>query len=266
VGDLGFIAALVAVGPHGVAGLGVEFREELADKAVGDAVVYGFGFQSRFIKESAMPTFHLNTEEKNAILVMHGDVASESEYNPISIADLAASGFKYAALGHIHSYSGICHAGETAYAYCGIPEGRHFDEGEKGGFIRGEISDSGANLEFVPISKRQNITLEIDVTELSGMEVVKQKILGLLSSENLYKIVLCGKISNTMYIDTALLQKELLNSCMYCKVQDKTTIADDAAEDSLLAKLFAERLTSRTDEVGKKALRFGLEALRRQRK
>ena len=39
VGDLGLIAALVAVGPHGIAGLGIKVREELADKAVGDAVV-----------------------------------------------------------------------------------------------------------------------------------------------------------------------------------------------------------------------------------
>ncbi len=241
------------------------FSSEPEGVPVGDAVVYGFGFQSRFITKSALSA-GMSRGEKNAILLMHGDVAAESAYNPISLADLAESGFAYAALGHVHSYSGICHAGETAYAYCGIPEGRHFDEGEKGGFIRGEISDGDARLEFVPIAKRQNTTLEVDVTDLSGMEAVKQRILGMLSAENLYKIVLGGKISNTMYIDKALLQKELSNACMYCKIIDKTTLLEEAAEDSLLAKLFAERLAGRTDEIGNKALRYGLDALRRQRK
>ncbi len=241
------------------------FRGNMEAVEVGDAVVYGYGFSTRFIKESVLRS-RLHEGEKAGILLLHGDIAAESDYNPISSSSLAESGVTYAALGHIHTFSGFSRAGETTYAYCGIPEGRHFDEEGKGGFIRGEISGKEAKMEFVPVAKRQNVTLEIDVTGLCSMEAVQRKIRDALSPENLYKIVLCGKIPNTMYIDTALLQKELAEECLYVKIQDKTGIDGDAAGESLLEKLFAKRLSERDDPVGKMALRLGMEALRRQKR
>ena len=242
------------------------FGDSLSSVAVGDAVVYGYGFSTRFLKEGILPATRLHEGEKAGILLLHGDVGTESDYNPIFPSLLEESGLTYAALGHIHSFSGFCRAGETTYAYCGIPEPRHFDEGEKGGFIRGEISAKEAKLEFVPLSRRQNVTYHVDITGLESIEAVRQKIRGLLSPENLYKIVLCGTISATMYIDTALLAKELSSSCLYIKVQDKTAVRTEEAEDSLLERLFAGKLKERTDAIGTKALRLGLEALRGQKR
>ncbi len=242
------------------------FGDSLSAVNIGDAVVYGYGFSARFVKEGILPAGALHKGEGPGILLLHGDIAAESDYNPISPSRLAESGLTYAALGHIHSFGGFVRAGETTYAYCGIPEPRHFDEGERGGFIRGEISGKEAKLEFVPIARRQNVTHHVDITGFASMEAVRRKIEGLLSPENLYKIVLCGEISSTLYIDTALLSKELSASCFYIKVQDKTTVRAEEAADSLLERLFAERLGQRTDAVGVKALRLGLEALRGQKR
>ncbi len=55
-------------------------------------------------------------------------MAPGSDYGPISQQDLAASGLAYAALGHIHQYSGLQRAGRTVWAYPGCPEGRGVDE------------------------------------------------------------------------------------------------------------------------------------------
>ncbi len=228
-----------------------------------EAVVYGFGFPSRFITESVLPAAGLHSGEKPGILLMHGDVGTESDYNPVSPSSLANCGCKYVALGHIHTYSGICYAGDTAYAYPGIPEGRHFDEPEKGGFILGEITGKEIKLEFIPVAARQNVTLEIDVSGLSSSLAVEDKIRTLLEKENLYKIVLYGEIANTMFLDTQALLKRLEDACLYIKIKDNTSVSQQE-ETSLLEKLFAERLSERQDDVAKEALRLGLIALRRQ--
>ena len=242
------------------------FGEKFEAVTLGEVTVYGVGFPSRYVKESMLPPDGVHTGEGIGILLMHGDVAGESDYNPISVAGLSQSGVQYAALGHVHTFSEICHAGKTAYAYPGILEGRHFDEGDEGGYIRGEISKEGVNLAFVPIAKRRNETCRVDITDLGTTEEIKNKIKSVLSLQNLYKIVLCGEISGTLYIDTALLQKELGESCLYIKIQDETTTRTDGEEESLLEKLFAQRLRERTDRVGQMALRLGLDALRRQKR
>ncbi len=232
---------------------------------VGEAVIYGLGFGSRFLKESALPPFRMHSGEKTGILLMHGDVASESEYNPISPGLLAETGVSYAALGHVHAFSGFCRAGETVYAYPGIPEGRHFDEPD-GGYICGEIEGKNVNLRFVPVAKRKNLTLSVSVEDVTGIGALLEKIRSQLSRENLYKIVLTGELRNTMLIDKAFLEKELSGDCLYIKIKDQTEIGKETAEENMLAKRFAERLSGEEDEIAKLALRFGLEALGRQKR
>lgn len=241
------------------------FKDTLEAVEVKDAVVYGYGFAKRFLYDSVLHDGRLHTGEKAGILVLHGDIASESDYNPISSSGLSETGITYAALGHIHAYSGICKAGNTTYAYCGIPEGRHFDESGVGGFIKGEIEGEKADLTFVPVATRQNVTLEVDITGLDSLESVRKKISALLEKENLYKIVLCGAVSNTMYADTESLRKMLEDDCFYLKIEDHTKLSHPE-EDSLLAKLFIQRLEGMGDAVSQKALKMGLEALRGARK
>lgn len=233
---------------------------------VGDACIYGCGFPSRFVNSSLLPPSFRHEGDKTGILLMHGDVGTESDYNPIPVAALSQSGLSYAALGHVHAFSGIYDANETKYAYCGIPEGRHFDEGGDCGIIYGEISGRETNLSFKSFSKRKNCTLELDLTGCSGVEAIMEVIRSALTADNLYKVVLSGAIPDTVYIDKDILQKELSNACCFIKIIDKTRPLTGETEDSFLEKLFKERLAERNDEIGQKALRFGLEALRRQKR
>ncbi len=229
------------------------------------ATVYGFGFSRRFIYESVVPQKGMHSGDKPGILLTHGDVLSESDYHPISVSAIRESGLSYVALGHVHSHSGILYAGTTAYAYPGISEPRHFDEAGRGGFIYGEIDGKTAKYEFVPISERENVTLAVDVTGLTSLDAVEEKIRPLLKPQNLYKVVLRGEIPSTMFLDTKALLKRLEGSALYLKIIEELD-TERQEEASLLEKLFIARLSEREDDTAKEALRQGLLALRRQGK
>ena len=70
-------------------------------------------------------------------MVLHGDTLNpNSPYNAVTKEQIASSGLRYLALGHIHQSSGLLRAGHTAYAWPGCAMGRGFDElGEKGAYL-----------------------------------------------------------------------------------------------------------------------------------
>ena len=239
------------------------FGAEPAKYQVGEATVYGFGFARRFISDSVLPAPGMHQGDNPGILLVHGEVGYESDYHPISVNAIAESGLSYVALGHVHDYSGILYAGKTAYAYPGVPEKRHFDEAGIGGYIYGEIDGDKAEYEFVPVGERDNVTLNVDISGITSLDAVEDKIRSLLSPQNLYKVVLKGTVSATMFVDTKALAKRLEGDCLYIKIKDETA-PEIEAEESLLEKLFVARLSEREDDVAKEALRVGLAALRRQ--
>ncbi len=242
------------------------FGSTLSSIQIGECTVYGYGFAERFIHESALPDTFLHSGDTVGILLMHGDVSNQSDYNPIPPHTLASSGLHYAALGHVHTYSGLLKAGNTLYAYPGIPEGRHFDEPGHGGFIMGEISGEGADLSFVPASKRDNITLSVDVSDFSTIEGIRNRIKEELCPDHLYKVVLTGHKDPRLYIDTVSLAESLSEFCMFVKILDKTGMCTNEGAESLLEKRFQERLLGKDDEISRRALLMGLSAFGRQKK
>lgn len=241
------------------------FGEKLEKIQMDKAVIYGSGFGTRYVNESLLPPSFLHNENKPGILVLHGDIGRISDYNPIDEMILKKSRLSYAALGHIHSFSGILKAGKTSYAYCGIPEGRYFDECEECGFIFGEISETISDLKFIPFSKRKNHVIHIDVSNFSTFKDILTEIRMALKEDDLYKFYLEGEINHTFFLDVNLLEKELSGDCFYIKIVDATKIRKENIEENILEKLFLERLSNREDDIADLAIRFGLEALRRQK-
>ncbi|MEG2570955.1 MAG: DNA repair exonuclease, partial [Clostridia bacterium] len=113
--------------------------------------VYGAGFTAQSCDKELLSGF--KTTEECGIMVLHGEVTeSASHYNPVRECDIAESGLTYLALGHVHAHSGIRHAGETAYAYSGAPEGRGFDETGVKGVLIGTVSAGAVDLKLKKIS------------------------------------------------------------------------------------------------------------------
>ena len=134
------------------------------------ALVWGAAFcdQSASIALEAK----LAADRPNLCLV-HGDLKSQSGYNPYTASDLKASGFDYVALGHNHGYSGMRRAGSTIYACPGSPCGVGTDDIGAKGFLFGQIGDP-TKFRFIPGGGVEFHPLKIDFTPLSGDRMLEQ--------------------------------------------------------------------------------------------
>lgn len=197
------------------------------------ASVYGAAFTAPGCDRSLLAGFHAD-EDDVSIMVLHGDLNQpNSRYNPISEADIRASGLDYLALGHVHAYSGIKKAGSTTYAYCGCIEGRGFDEQDDKGVIVGGVGKNESVLSFLPIAKRRCLSRELDVTELSAGEI-PAKILSLFepgSRMDIVKVTLLGE-RNIGEISAEDIEKEISDEFYHIVVHDETRVRRDLWQDT----------------------------------
>ncbi len=203
------------------------------------------------------------------ILCMHGEVTrSDSPYNAIREEELAASGLRYAALGHIHRASGLQKAGNTWYSWPGCPEGRGFDEcGEKTVSIV-ELSDSDCSLQTVSLASRRYEILTVNVTGSDPLLAVHS----LLSDEtarDIYRIVLTGEVDSPP--DLQRLQLNLGELFYALQLRDETRLRQniwEKAGDDSLRGLFLKKLLAAAEgadeekrQLIEQAARWGLAAL-----
>jgi len=154
-----------------------------------DCRVYGAGFQSMDC-ESLLEGFVAEGEEQYRVAVLHGDpMQKDSPYNPVTAAQVAASGLQYLALGHIHK-AGAFRSGDTLCTWPGCPMGRGWDEtGEKGVCI---VTLSGCEPEIraVSLDTLRFYDLEVDVGEDAALAL--ENALPPVESEDFYRITLTG--------------------------------------------------------------------------
>lgn len=207
--------------------------------------VYGVGFNNEVIHTPLLTKIKAEDENMINIAVVHGEIAANSDYNPVTEADIAATGMNYIALGHVHAYSGIKKAGATCYAYSGTPEGGGFDECGDKGVIYGEVSKDGCALDFVPISKRRYHTVEVDVTDTSTLQGIIDKVVSVADNkDDLYKIVLTGQRPEK--IPPNVIENEV--GAFFVKTKDLTRSAYDLEKisaDYTIGGLFAKNVLER---------------------
>ena len=87
-----------------------------------DVYVYGLSYYDREIREGLYDKAVPVQEEGIHILLAHG---GDEKHIPLSAASLAAAGFDYVALGHIHRPQKV---GREALRYCGTPLKYSFSE------------------------------------------------------------------------------------------------------------------------------------------
>ncbi len=205
------------------------------------------------------------------IALLHGEMARESAYCPITEEDIKNSGMDYVALGHIHKRSEVLKAGSTHYAYCGCLEGQGFDEtGEKGIYF-GTVEKGNVSMKFIPLCQRQFVEERIDISEITQKSEVAPFILrkinekyGDIGDNWLYKIVLTGE--TTLSISTGEVVTALENKLYFVKVKDKTVAPigdlETIAQENSIKGIFAEKMLKRMKEGNKEnaesALKLGL--------
>ncbi len=230
--------------------------------------VYG----AAFLEETApalMEGFEVLDHKVVNLMVLHGDPEQPSSpYNPISQAQIEASGLDYLALGHIHSYSGPRVAGGVSYAWPGVPAGRGFDETGVKGVILGQAGrGKPVELEFVPLHARRYETIAIPAGTDPAAAI--RAVLPADARRDIYRITLTGP---SVPLDVRALASSLRDVFYQVTLRDETTQLTalwEGMEQDNLRGLFLRQLHARweqaADEQTRKtcelAAQFGLAAL-----
>lgn len=123
--------------------------------------ITGFSYHTAEITDARLNRAEAPADGRIHILLGHG---GDLSHTPIDKASLAASGFSYIALGHIHKPEILA---DRKMAFCGSPEPLDKTESGKHGIFYGEISPAGrrvTTLEFIPMAKLNYIPLVVNVT------------------------------------------------------------------------------------------------------
>ena len=119
-------------GVHVFGHAGVERRRVERDGEL-LAVVHGMSYAHRDTAENLARRFARTEDDALQIGLLHanvGDLATPA-YSPCTVADLAATGLDYWALGHVHLHA-VVHGGQPWVVYPGALQGRSSHAGERG--------------------------------------------------------------------------------------------------------------------------------------
>ena len=175
----------------------------------------------------------------------------------------------YAALGHIHRCTEVRQAGQTAWAYCGCPEGRGFDETGDKGVLVGEVSPGEAKLEFVPLCKRRYREITVDVTGKAPAAALREALPADIR-EDICRFRLVGERKEET-LNQGALYALLAGKCFDVQLLDATRLETglwDRLEEDNLTGLFLRNIKTRMEQASpeelpllERAARFGLCAL-----
>lgn len=243
------------------------------------ADIYGWAFTSPSYYRSPLMGKRSDDTGRLKLLCAHCDITSPiSKYCPLTVKDLTDFGFDYAALGHVHTASGIERSGNTYYGYSGCPEGRSFDEPGMGGAYFVTVSrgdgEPDINVNRVKFSRRRYETERIDITGAADLVEARAKLSARISekkygSETILRAIFEGSVAPSLSgIESLAAQFENL---FMLEVIDKTLPVFDggklAQDMTVRGELYRYLLpvlsegSAREREVASMALRYGLAAL-----
>lgn len=221
--------------------------------------VRGCSYGSREITRPVYDSLKKSGEMPVEILLAHG---GDEKHIPISKEKLAASGFDYIALGHIHKPQFLQ---KDRIAYAGALE--PIDKNDTGthGFIQGEIRNGKIRTAFIPWALREYQNAEIKVTEETTQYSLEQKIrdrISTMGEENIYTLTIQGKRDP----ETEFYLKPLYGIGNIRDIEDKSQPSYSLEElcrkykGSLLEE-YIRSFGENPDEEAQKALHYGIGAL-----
>ncbi len=180
--------------------------------------VFGAGFQSAY-EPALLDGFSAPQDGWTNVMVLHGDALNPgSPYNAVTKEQIARSGLRYLALGHIHQASGLLTAGSTAYAWPGCAMGRGFDElGAKGAYLV-TLTETDCALDFLPLEGRRYEILRVPAGGDALASV--QAALPAEPSRDIYRVVLTGEADRP---DLQTIYDRCAPRCFSLTLRDETT-------------------------------------------
>lgn len=161
---------------------GVEFADL-------ETAVYGLSYHQREITERLYDRMFAPRKQKFEILLAHG---GDEKHIPMNSEIMESLGYDYIALGHIHKPQAFI---ENMALYAGSLEPTDKNDTGKHGYVKGEITEDGVYVEFVPCAKREYIHCNMQVDEQTTNGSLKDEIRAVIQNnglENMYKFILQG--------------------------------------------------------------------------
>lgn len=221
--------------------------------------VHGFSYHQSEIRDSLYDDLQAPGDGRIHILLGHG---GDDRHIPIDIHRLAAAGFHYVALGHIHKPQ---IREDLRLAWCGSPEPTdHTDMGERG-YVLADVTLRRTQLRFIPCGTAQYIPLSVTVTPESTRESLRHSLIRAMSSqgeENIYLVTLTGQRDADLDLTTPI----ALPQYRIRQWTDQTQVALDydrlryLHSQDLLGRFLAEISSLPDGPLKDKAMAYGTRA------
>lgn len=237
------------------------FKDEIEEVEINSEVsIYGAAFNSEKQEESLIKNSKIRDKDKINILVIHGDVAAKSTYNPITQNDIENFGATYTALGHIHKNTEINRIQNSFYAYSGSLTSRGFDETGYKGVIIGEISKDFVNLKFREINQRKYHIFSLDISNILSIEEILFNIEKISKDNNadidkdFIRIVLSG--NSKIDIRDDIITKKLKEKFYYIEIINNVVKYSLEMEENKVYEILKRKVKERDESDNVKKLSF----------
>ncbi|MCI9379742.1 MAG: DNA repair exonuclease [Dorea sp.] len=162
--------------------------------------VYGLSYHAREIRDSRYNHAVPKKRQRYEILLAHG---GDEKHIPLNLGKMAALGYDYVALGHIHKP--WCEEGKNI-AYAGALEPIDKNDTGEHGYILGEITEDGCRLRFIPCAVRKYVHLSVSVEKTMTGHALKERVREEIEKQgiqNIYKVVIEGMRDPDILFDMA---------------------------------------------------------------
>lgn len=240
------------------------------DKAVNayieelNVCITGYSYGKPEYKERILEKLKPGREDAYNILLGYGGTP---EHMPFSKERLAKTGFNYIALGSVHK---VKHILKNKMAFPGSLEPLDYTETGKHGYIFGEVDEEKrTGITWVPCNIRSyintvvNVDSSMDNSDIS--DTVTKRILE-LGEDNIYRILLKGKVNSRVNVNLSALKKQYNINQIIDKTESHFDIDELSKDndDNLLGRFIRELSDDEATEdksIREKAIYYGIDAL-----
>lgn len=212
-----------------------EFRSiELPEAGVR---ITGFGFGHHNLEERHFQRLPALSNDRFNIVLSHGSdlsciPAGKSRHGPFDIGEIAGKNVHYCALGHYHQQHRIANPIDNAQVwYCGIPEGRGWDEEGACGYLFGEICDGTVQVQSISCNQYPLNTLTLNCDSFSTREQVFDAVLArrgtLFDTNTILRIQLAGALDPRLDLSLSELEERLAGEVLHIQWENQTHPALD---------------------------------------
>lgn len=234
--------------------------------------VYGYAFVTGVQTGSPLTKFlpkPILEGDNKRVLCAHAEMGFPiSNYAPITVPQIEAYSFSYAALGHIHDHTQI-KTDKTTIGYCGFLFGRRFDELGEGGAYLVKLDENGTHTERLVFSNRRYMKESLDVSGAIDNGEILGKISAFIkekgySEETCLQLTLAGTLPSDLVLNVPMLEASDLGPSIL-KINDMTTPMPDGnylANDVSLRGEIYRKLLPKLESNDEDERKCAAEALR----